>query len=74
MFLRRQGIDTRHIAHAFVAYTMQRPCELAIVPAADLLGLGTLGAPNWQWRLADFGRLKRQKEFLARVIRETGRR
>ena len=83
VFLRRQGIDTRHIAHAFVAYTMQRPCELAIVPAADLLGLGeegrlntpgTLGAPNWQWRLADFGRLKRQKEFLARVIRETGRR
>ncbi len=81
-FLRKQGIDTRHIAHAFVTYTMQRPAELAIVPVADLLGLGeegrlntpgTLGAPNWQWRLADFGRLKRQKAFLTRVIRGTGR-
>ncbi len=81
-FLRGQGIDTRHIAHAFVAYTMRRPCELAIVPVADLIGLGeegrlntpgTLGAPNWQWRLPDFGRLKRQGAFLARVIRESGR-
>lgn len=81
-FLRGEGIDTRHIAHAFVSYTMRRPAELAIVPVADLLGLGeegrlntpgTLGAPNWQWRLKDFGRLKRQKGFLERVIREAGR-
>lgn len=81
-FLKEEGIDTRHIAHAFVTYTMQRPAELAIVPVSDLMGLGaegrintpgTLGSPNWMWRLTDFNKLKRQKAFLRKTIEESGR-
>jgi 4-alpha-glucanotransferase len=81
-FLRKEGIDTRHIAHAFVTYTMRRPTELAVVPVSDLLGLGedgrintpgTIGAPNWMWRLADFKRLRSQRLFLRNVIAQSGR-
>ena len=80
--LRSQGIPTRHIVHAFVTYTMKRPADLAIVPAADLLSLGaegrintpgTVGEPDWMWRLTDFARLRRQKDFLRRIIVESGR-
>lgn len=81
-FLKEEGIDTRHIAHAFVTYTMNRPAKLAVVPVADVLGLGeegrinipgTLGAPDWMWRITDFAKLRRQKDFLKKVIAESGR-
>ncbi len=80
--LRSQGISTRHIAHAFVTYAMERPADLAIVPVADVLSLGaegrintpgTVGDPDWMWRLTDFARLRRQKDFLRRIVEKSGR-
>lgn len=81
-FLKKMGIDTRNIAHAFVTYAMRRPAELAIVPVSDILSMGeegrintpgTLGSPNWCFRLTDYTRLKRQLPFLKQTIEETGR-
>lgn len=81
-FLRMQGIDTRHIVHAFIVYAMERNSELAIIPIADLMGFGeegrinrpgTVGAPNWMWRLVDYNRLKKQKDFLKKTIENTDR-
>lgn len=81
-FLRGEGIDARQMNRAFVIYTMQRPAELAIVRVADLLNLGeegrintpgTLGDPDWLWRISDFNRLKKQKAFLKKTIFESGR-
>lgn len=80
--LRKMGYDTRHISHAFVAYTMDRPADLAIVPTADIMSLGaearinmpgTVGDPNWCWRLTNLNRLKKQKNFLRKTIEKSGR-
>ncbi len=81
-FLRKAGVDTRHIVHAFIVYAMERNSELAIIPISDLMGLGeegrinrpgTVGDPNWKWRLVDYNRLKKQKDFLKKTIQNTGR-
>ena len=34
---------------------------------------GTVGDPNWKWRLVDYNRLKKQKDFLKKTIQNTGR-
>ncbi len=48
-----------------LAYTLESKAEYAIVPMADILGLGkeghlntpgTVGSPNWEWRMPDFER------------------
>lgn len=81
-FLKKQGIDTRNISHAFITYAMERPAELTIVPVSDILSLGeegrintpgTLGSPNWCFRLTDYTKLRKQLGFLKQVIEETGR-
>jgi 4-alpha-glucanotransferase len=81
-FLKKQGIDTRNISHAFITYAMERPAELAIVPVSDILAMGkegrintpgTLGAPDWCFRLTDFAKLRKQLDFLAQTVKETGR-
>ncbi len=81
-YLRGEGIDTHNISHAWVTYAMQHTAELAVVPMADVLGLGeegrvntpgTVGAPNWMWRMKDFTALRRQKDFLKRIIQDSGR-
>lgn len=81
-FLKKQGIDTRNISHAFITYAMNRPAELTIVPVSDLLSMGeegrinapgTLGSPNWCFRLTDFAKLRKQLPFLKQTIEEAGR-
>ncbi len=82
IFLKEEGYDIRYMAHAFVSYTMHRPAALAVVPVADLLSLGeegrintpgTVGDPDWMWRLKDFTKLRQQKKFLRPVLEESGR-
>ena len=55
---------------------------MAIIPLADLLGLGdearlntpgTLGSPNWEWRLENWTLTEKRSEFIRTVIQASGR-
>lgn len=58
-----------------------RAC-MAIIPLSDILGLGdearlntpgTVGSPNWEWRLTDYTLLEKEKKDIANLILKSGR-
>ena len=62
-FLARQGFRQGSVKDRLLAYMLNSPAEYAIVPMADILGQGseghintpgTVGSPNWEWRMPDF--------------------
>lgn len=62
-FLKRQGCSQGSVKERLLHYTLKNKAEYAIVPMQDILGLGeeghmntpgTVGSPNWEWRLPDF--------------------
>ena len=66
----------------FLQYTMQNQAEYAIIPLADILGLGkeghintpgTIGSPNWEWHLPDFIQAKKELQKFGRLIVDTKR-
>ena len=68
-FLTRQGIKQGSIKDRLLAYTLKSRAESAIIPMADILGLGkkghlntpgTVGSPNWEWRMSDFALAKKE--------------
>lgn len=65
-FLKKQGMKTGSVKDRLLAYTWKSRAEYAIIPAADILGLGkeahlntpgTVGSPNWEWRMPDMKHL-----------------
>lgn len=80
--LEKQGCSHGNIAQQLVYYTLQHAGFLAIIPVQDILGLGnearlntpgTLGSPNWEWKLTDFDALRKALPFFARQLKETQR-
>ena len=62
-FLKRSGIKTGSVHDRLLTYALTGKADIAIVPMADILGLGkeghintpgTVGSPNWEWRMPDF--------------------
>ena len=62
-FLKRSGIKTGSVHDRLLTYALTGRADIAIVPMADILGLGkkghintpgTVGSPNWEWRMPDF--------------------
>ena len=77
------GTPHTPIAKKFVRYIMQSPAAMAIAPLSDVLGYddrarlntpGTVGSPNWEWRLPSFAPLRRRLPWLAGVLKETKRK
>ena len=65
-FLSRQGIRNGSVKERLLEYVWRSRAKYAIIPMADILGLGkdarintpgTVGSPNWQWRLPDMDRI-----------------
>lgn len=59
-YLKRLGFDSHHIYDNFVRYTLSSIAKSAIIPIQDLLGIddsgrintpGTVGSPNWEWKM-----------------------
>ena len=76
-FLTREGIRQGSVKDRLLAYTLKSKAEYAIIPMADILGQGkeghlntpgTVGSPNWEWRMPDFTlagkELKRYKNLI----------
>lgn len=62
-FLKKQGCGQGSVKERLLSYTFKSRADYAIVPIQDIIGLGkeghmntpgTVGSPNWEWRLADF--------------------
>lgn len=80
-FLTRQGIKQGSVQDRLLQYTWKSKAEYAIIPMADILGLGaighintpgTVGSPNWEWRMpkmkdADVNLRKYRKFMTERV-------
>ena len=81
-YLKERGAVGGQVYQRMVRLALKSKAELAVIPAQDVLGLGkearmnlpgTVGAPNWQWRLKDFEALKKAMKPLAQAIKETKR-
>lgn len=68
-FLTREGIKQGSVKDRLLTYTFWSKAEYAIIPMADLLGLGkeghintpgTVGSPNWEWRMPDLEQAKKE--------------
>lgn len=70
------------ISHRFIEYALNSIAEIAIIPMQDILDLddsarlntpGTVGSPNWEWKLKDFTKFKNNIPFLAKAVKDSGR-
>lgn len=71
-----------NIGHSMIRYLMQKVSWLAILPVQDVLNLGdearlnipgTVGGPNWGWRLDDLGKLEAECGFMKEEIEQSQR-
>ncbi|SCP99802.1 4-alpha-glucanotransferase [Anaerobium acetethylicum] len=82
LYLWRKGYRQNMISHRFIAYALDSIAAVAVVPIQDIMGLGdegrlntpgTLGSPNWEWKLADFRELDRNLPQLKKMVVASGR-
>ncbi len=80
--LAQYGAPHTPVSKKFVSHIMASPAAVAIAPLADILGLddrarlntpGTVGSPNWEWRLDSFAPFKRRLPWLRALLAETKR-
>lgn len=81
-FFRKQGIACGSTVKNFVWYTLSSVADTAILPLQDIIGLddagrmntpGTVGSPNWEWKLDNWKKLEKNIPFLCNAIEETKR-
>lgn len=67
-FLKYQGFKNGSVQQRLLAYTLKSKAEYTILPLADILEMGaaahintpgTVGSPNWEWRMPDMTQAKR---------------
>jgi 4-alpha-glucanotransferase len=70
-FFRKAGYKKGTMRDRWIAYTLASQAEFAILPMADLIGLGkkghinvpgTVGSPNWEWRLPNWKKAEKALE------------
>lgn len=80
--LRPYGTAHTPVSKKLVMYVLKSRAQLAIVPLSDVLGLddrarlnvpGTVGSPNWEWRLSDWAPFKRRLPELRKLLVESKR-
>lgn len=81
-YLWKKGYHDKKVSHQFIAYALDSVAAIAIIPVQDILGLGkegrintpgTLGSPNWEWKLADFKELDDNLPFMKEMILHSSR-
>lgn len=80
--LKKAGMKQGPVKDRFLEYTLSNQAEYAIIPMADILGLGeeghintpgTIGSPNWEWHLSDFAQAEKELQKFGRMIQKTDR-
>ena len=76
--LRSYGSAHEPVSKKLLRYVFLSEAEMAVVPLPDVLNLGdearlntpgTVGSPNWEWRLTDWKGVERKKGFMKELIR-----
>lgn len=76
------GYAKRSVSQRFVRLALADRADLAVLPVQDLLGLddrarintpGTVGSPNWEWKLRSLFSVRPALSRFAKAIQETGR-
>ena len=76
------GVPWESVSSKMVRFVYRSKACMAIVPLMDILELddaarlntpGTVGSPNWEWRLTDLDMLRRYQSRMRKMIRFSGR-
>lgn len=78
-FLARQGFGQGSVKDRLISYMLKSKPEYAILPMADVLGQGkeghintpgTVGSPNWEWRMPDFEQAEKEMKKYRNLFKE----
>ena len=78
-FLARQGFGQGSVKDRLISYMLKSKPEYAILPMADVLGQGkeghintpgTVGRPNWEWRMPDFEQAEKEMKKYRNLFKE----
>ncbi len=81
-FYRLRKYKQKSVVDRFLAYTLDDAADTAILPMQDLLNLddrarmntpGTIGSPNWEWKMADFEAFEAKLPCLETLIKASKR-
>jgi 4-alpha-glucanotransferase len=70
------------IKAAIIHKIMNYKAEYVVLPVQDIIGLdesarfnapGTIGSPNWEWKLANFDQVSAEVDFIASEVTNSGR-
>ena len=77
-FLKRSGFSNGSVKDRLIEYVLSSKAEYAIIPLGDIIGLkkeghintpGTVGEPNWQWKIKDFEKAEKELHRYKKYIR-----
>lgn len=80
--MEKHGYTQETLSDRFLAHVFHSIAEWAIVPVQDVLGLldegrlntpGTVGSPNWEWKMVSFAPFIEKKQDIYRMLEETNR-
>lgn len=78
----RYGLPWMPISYKMIYFMLMSEARLAIIPAMDVLGLddkarlntpGTVGSPNWEWRMDSIESWKACEQRIGKLITRAGR-
>lgn len=81
-YLYTHGYNSHSFNKDIIAYSLDSNADMAIIPAADYLHMGiearlntpgTVGAPNWMWRMVDFSRLNKYLKEIKELVQNSNR-
>lgn len=76
------GMPWESISYKMIRYMLKSPARLAIMPLMDVLELddsarlntpGTVGSPNWEWRLDSLEKVRACRKRMHKLLMQTGR-
>ena len=80
--LKRLGYHSGSFMNDVIQYSLERSADMVIIPMYDWLHLshsgrintpGTVGAPNWMWRMRNFDAFSKKVSTIRDALEEAGR-
>ncbi len=81
-FFHNRGYSERNFHDLLVHFAFDSEADYVIVPLQDILGLkgeghmnhpGTIGSPNWEWKLKDYKKLIKETDKLKAWLKQASR-